>query len=433
MTPDIFTIALSCTVVAVALWASMAANPLFRKFTPWKDIETDEPTNEDDATDDNTNDTKANATDKSTDTDNETTDIADTPTSADSNAERASLSLQSLPKVSVLVVSNGTPGQMDAHIAAILAQDYPAGFEVIAVAAKGDSATEDVLKRHALSGKVYTTFVPGRSLFMSRSKIAVTIGVKAAHNEWVLVTDSRYAPVSDKWLATMASNCTDDATDYVLGYTNYTSEATAFERFERLREQAYVLRRAMRSTALCTKGANLMFRKSRFIDGDGYRGNLQYLQGEYDFLLNKHAERGNTTVESRPDAWLMEDAPSKTTWRNEHMSFINYRNSLNGIASYRLLHCLDTFFMHFNYLLSIASTTIAALTENWILLATSLSALLFTIVLRTVTLHRVSKRYCAEIPTWATIFLELRCFWSSALCKLRYIKADKNEFTSHKL
>ena len=191
MTPDIFTIALSCIVVAVALWASMAANPLFRKFTPWKDIETDEPTNEDDATDDNTNDTKANATDKSTDTDNETTDIADTPTSADSNAERASLSLQSLPKVSVLVVSNGTPGQMDAHIAAILAQDYPAGFEVIAVAAKGDSATEDVLKRHALSGKVYTTFVPGRSLFMSRSKLAVTIGVKAAHNEWVLVTDSR--------------------------------------------------------------------------------------------------------------------------------------------------------------------------------------------------------------------------------------------------
>ena len=396
---DNFTIILSCVVVAVALWAALPANPLFRRFTP------------------QTADDDSNADDDS--------DAAE--------ADTDSTSGKALPKVSVIVVSNGTPEQMDAHVAAILAQDYPAGFEVVAVIGKGDSATEDVLKRHALdTDRLYTTFVPGRSLFMSRAKLAVTIGVKAAHNEWVLVADSRYAPTSDKWIATMAENCTDGI-DNVMGYTNYSDEATDFQRFERLREQAYFMRRALRSSALCSRGANIMFRKSRFISGDGFRGNLQFIQGEYDFLLNKYAEEGNTAVEARPEAWLIEDAPSRATWRNEHMSFINYRHSLNGIGSYRLLHWLDTFFMHAAWLLSIGTTAVAAVMQNWVLLGAAVLALVLNAVLRTVMVSRTSRRYEAGVPTWKAVPLELRLFWSGVFCRIRYMATDKHEFTSHKL
>ena len=64
-------------------------------------------------------------------------------------------------------------------------------YEVVVVAVKGDSATEDVLKRYASNPHLYTTFVPGRSLFMSRAKLAFTIGVKAAHNEWIVPSSGR--------------------------------------------------------------------------------------------------------------------------------------------------------------------------------------------------------------------------------------------------
>ena len=400
ITIDNFTIILSCVVVAVALLAALPTNPLFRRFTPL-----------------------------TADDDSDTADSSPT-TESDGKEEHEG---NALPKVSVIVVSDGTPEQMDAHISAILTQDYPTGFEVVAVIAKGDSATEDVLKRHALNtDRLYTTFVPGHSLFMSRAKLAVTIGVKAAHNEWVLVTNSRYAPVSDKWIATMAANCAD-GTDNVAGYTNYTDEATDFQRFERLREQSYFMRRALRSSALCSIGANLMFRKSRFISGDGFRGNLQFIQGEYNFLLNKYAEDGNTAVEAHPEAWLIEDAPSRTTWRNEHMSFINYRHKLNGIGSYRLLHCLDTFFMHAAWLLAIATAAVAAITQNWVLLGAAVLAIVLTVVLRTVMVSRASRRYEAGVPTWKAVPLELRLFWSGVLCRIRYMATDKHEFTSHKL
>ena len=220
---DNFTIILSCAIIVVALLTSVLTNPFFRKFCEREMGNTDVA--------DNDGNEKETAGDK--------------------------------PKVSVVIISNGTAEQMDQHLPVLLTQDYAPGYEVVVVAVKGDSATEDVLKRYASNPHLYTTFVPGRSLFMSRAKLALTIGVKAAHNEWVLVADSRHVPQSDEWIKTMATHC-DDSTDMIMGYTGYDDTTTSYRRFERLREQTYFLRRAFRNEALCTKGANLMFRKRAF-------------------------------------------------------------------------------------------------------------------------------------------------------------------------
>ena len=321
---------------------------------------------------------------------------------------------------------------MDQHLPVLLTQDYAPGYEVVVVAVKGDSATEDVLKRYASNPHLYTTFVPGRSLFMSRAKLALTIGVKAAHNEWVLVADSRHVPQSDEWIKTMATHC-DNSTDMIMGYTGYDDTTTSYRRFERLREQTYFLRRAFRNEALCTKGANLMFRKSRFIQGDGYRGNLQYIQGEYDFLINKYGAQAATAVEIRPDAWLIEDKPSLTTWRNEHISFINYRSCLNGIASHRALHIADTLALHLTLLACIALIGLATLWHNWIVLGSAAAALILTFVLRAVLAGKVIRRFNADISAWKAPFMELRCFWTGLFYSVMYLMADKHGFTSHKL
>ncbi len=37
-------------------------------------------------------------------------------------------------------------------------------------------------------------------------KLALTVGIKAAGNDWLLLTDADCIPQSDKWIATMASN-----------------------------------------------------------------------------------------------------------------------------------------------------------------------------------------------------------------------------------
>lgn len=83
---------------------------------------------------------------------------------------------------------------------AFLSQDYPGNFKVIVVAWKSDSDDEDVLKRYSSDPHLYTTYIPDSSRYMSRKKLAITIGVKAAQTEWVIMTDITSRPDSGQWL-----------------------------------------------------------------------------------------------------------------------------------------------------------------------------------------------------------------------------------------
>ena len=409
MIVDNLTVIVSTILIISAIITTLVANPFFRLRPRHNDM----PCDDDNANDESTD----NADDESTDNANsESTDNEDTVG----------------PRLSVVVVSNGTAEQMDNHLSAILSQHYKPGFEVIVVAGHRDSETEDVLKRYQANAALYTTFVPQRSLFMSRGKLAMTIGAKAAHNEWVIITDSRYTPTSDHWLKAMATGCSDDK-DLVLGYSNYAAEAKPFYRFERLREQAYYLRMAYKGTAFCANAGNVMFRRDLFINNDGYRGNLQFIQGEYDFIVNKYAQKGNAAVITCPDAWMQEDAPSKNAWRIEKIGFINYRGSLRGINRYRALHMFDTFCLHANYIADIAFGSWAAISQNWIMLAAACVAFIGTLVARTIIANKMFKRFNTQLSAWRAIPYELRGFWHSLFYRIRYAYADKHVFSSHKL
>ena len=338
---------------------------------------------------------------------------------------------ESLPRVTVVVLSKGTSEQIEAHLPAILAQKYEPGFDVVVVASKGDSATDDVLKRLSAAPNLYKTFVPSESLFMSRGKLAVTIGVKASQNEWILLTDSRCCPASENWISTMVAHCHE--ADTIQGYVGYDEEAKPFYRFTRLREQLYILRRAARKKAVAATGANIMFRKSKFIAGDGFRGNLQYTLGEYDFIANKYSEQGHTAIETSPEARITEDAPTPFEWRGYRKGAISYRNHLAGIGSLRFIHWFDTLLLWLNYALIIGIGVAAGLLHQWIILGAASAALVLTIVLRTILGARAMKRYGAGVSAWSIVVYELRSLFATFGTRLAYMRADKNEFTSHKL
>ena len=113
-----------------------------------------------------------------------------------------------LPCLSVLLTVQDNARELEQHLPAMLTQDYPAGFEVIVVVGKGEDDTDDVLKKlSATYPNLYTTFIPDSSRYMSRKKLAVTLGVKAARHEWILMTEASCQPASDQWLKTMARHC----------------------------------------------------------------------------------------------------------------------------------------------------------------------------------------------------------------------------------
>ena len=376
---------ISCIIITVLLVVSVVANPFFRK------------------------------TDKA--------DDFDTPNSVNDS---------DMPRITVLVLANNNAQALDANLSIILTQDYAPGYEVIVVGEKGDLPTEAVVEQYAHRGHLYATYIPHRSLFMSKSKLAVALGVKAAHNEWIVMVNAECRPQSDVWLKTLASRMDSDA-NLVMGYSNYDSEARGYYRFARLRTMCYMLRRAVSSVAYRTNGTNIAFRRSEFIAQEGYRGNLQLVNGEYDFIINKYAQPGQTRVVTAEDAWIREDSPTSKQWHDRDICYAHIRKFLSRSTAPRTLFNFDMTMMYANYAALVASIVLSAVSQRWILLAVAALYLVLTIVLRSLIAHKVYVKFGEEIPAWRTVFYELSIVWRQLSTKIRYSRADQYDFTTHKL
>lgn len=348
-----------------------------------------------------------------------------------SEAPDASATTQYVP-VSIVISVHNAAEALQRNIEAWLSQDYPADYQLIVVADEGDSATDDIIKRYADNPHLYSTFVPNSSRYMSRKKLAITLGVKAARYDWVVLTEAFSRPASNKYLLTMARNF--DAThNLVIGYSQYDSHTQPYYRYERLRKSLYLLRTAQRGTAYRTNGTSVAFRKDEFIAQDGYRGNLESIRGEYDFLINKYAIKGATAVETAAEAWVVDDEPTQKAWRNKQLFYQHTRQLLKRSTPHRLLCITDHALMHVTFLSCTAAIVMGAATNNWILLGVAAFALLLTAILRISITRKAMARFHEEIPLWKLLPYELTTVWRGLALMIRYRRADKYDFTSHKL
>lgn len=342
-------------------------------------------------------------------------------------------SAKSLPPISVLITAHDNLPELERNLPMFLKQQYPAGYQVIVVCQSTDGETIDFLKRTAAENPhLYYTYIPESSRYMSRKKLQITLGVKAAKNEWILMTEPSCKPENDKWLMTMARNC-QEPNHLVLGYVGFDEETKGVRRFESIRKAFYLLRRAQHSYGYRTHMPNVAFRKSDFMREQGYQGNLELIRGEYDFLVNKYAQSGETSVELDSDAWLIHDEPSSKAWHNAHLYLQASRRSLSRVASMRTLMFFDHLLPHLSLIASIATLAYGIIIHDWILTGSAGFAFLLLFILRMIIANKAIKHFDDEISIIKLPFYEYGIVWRNLANKLRYWRADKNDFTSHKL
>ena len=341
-------------------------------------------------------------------------------------------SFKKWPRISILITAHDNALELDNHLPTLLSQDYPGIFEVIVVAEKGDGSTEDVLKRYLNNRLLYYTFIPDSSRYMSRKKLMITLGVKAARYEWILLTEASSTPLSDTWLKTFAKNMTSD-NNLVLGYSNYAQGAPSYYRFEQLRNACYCLNKAKNGIAYRTNSNNVAFRKEDFIGKDGYRGNLQFLRGEYDFLVNKYAKREKTAVETDIHAWVIDERPSKKAWRQQHANYLCVRQYLRRSKRFRLIYNFDSCMFHLNFIAILGALAFSIFTHRWILTGVASILLILTILIRSRMANFVFKRSKTNVSAWKTLPFEISILWKTIRYFIWYIRTDKTEFSSHKV
>jgi len=337
-----------------------------------------------------------------------------------------------LPRVTVLLVSNGDHVALDEHLPIYLTQDYAPGYDVVVVSEKADAETDNVLKRYANNERLYSTFVPESSRYMSKNKLAITLGVKAAKNDWIVLTDPRCKPMGSDWLSSLSQSLADHDS-IVLGYVNYSEESKPYHRFEQMHTALYLLRAAQRGEAYRTNCPLVAFKKKDFMENNGFLEHLRYSIGEYDFLVNKYGKLGNSEVAISPQTWLTEDPIHEKTWQNRQVYYEETKKHLEGGMGVRTLFLTDQMMLHLNYILEFAAMAFAGLTSRWVLLGVALLSLVITCLLRTLNGKRAMKEMGVDIPSWKVVPYEVSMLWRNMMTRLRYEYADKNDFISHKV
>ena len=337
------------------------------------------------------------------------------------------------PPVSILITAHDNLAELERNLPMFLRQQYAADYQVIVVCQSTDGETQDFLKRLAAENPhLYYTYIPESSRYMSRKKLQITLGVKAAKHEWIILTEPNCRPSNDKWLQTMARQC-QDPNHLVLGYVALDEETKSVRRFDSIRKAYYVLRRAQQTYGYRSHMPNVAFRKSDFMKEQGYQGNLEYVRGEYDFLVNKYAHCGDTATELDCDAWLIREAPSSKSWHNAHLYLQASRKSLERAGSMRTLMFFDHLMPHLSLIATLAVAAYSILMKNWILTGCAGFSFLLLFIVRMLIANKAIKHFDDGIAMLKLPFFEYGIIWRNLATKLRYWRADKNDFTSHKL
>lgn len=334
--------------------------------------------------------------------------------------------------VSIVIPILEDAPELAATVEMMLQQEYAAPFRVILVADKGNALVERLSAENKDNKHMYCTFVPNSSRYMSRKKLTLTLGIKAADTDWVVILEPTCTPLSTKWLAALAPSLATD-NRLVVGYTALEEDTRTSWRYQQLRSSFYILTRTLRGKAYRHAGGFVGMRKTDFMKRDGFSGNLNLLHGEYDYLVNKFGDDMATTVALHPETHTLTKAPTKKEWINKQLYFWETRKYLQGGWFSRFLFNIDNIMLYLNYIVAILCLVYGVIEERWLIGSVASANTLLTVLLRILFAHKAIKVFNVELPAWRVIGFELMVPWRKIRSYFKYLKTDKYEFTSHKL
>ena len=202
------------------------------------------------------------------------------------------------PPVSVIVCARNEGENLRKYLPKILEQDYP-DFEVIVV---NDCSEDDTLMILAELEQTYTnlrhTSIEVDRKFTHGKKLAVTIGLKSAKNEHIVLTDADCYPASNHWLADMMAAYAEN-TEIVLGYGGYEARKGLLNkiiRFDTISIAMQYLGLAKAKHPYMGVGRNMSYTRSIFFSKNGFQSHYHLMSGDDDLFVNERATKRNTRI-----------------------------------------------------------------------------------------------------------------------------------------
>ena len=208
-----------------------------------------------------------------------------------------------LPSLSVIVYCKDSARALERMLPEVLAQKFDAPFEVIVANDGRNGDAEDVVKLLSCHHRnLRMTYVPDDAHALSRKKLAVTLGIKAARYDYVVLTDANVRIESHDWLCGIARHFARGkevviATSYPVG----ERRLHGMGRYNMLADKATYLSSAISGKPYRATECNMAFRRKLFFGNNGFTSSVELHHGIDDIFLSGIVSADNYAVElSKP-------------------------------------------------------------------------------------------------------------------------------------
>ena len=124
--------------------------------------------------------------------------------------------------VSILVAARNEERNLQSLIPLLAAQNYPK-FEIIIVNDRSTDDTQDLLRGMMnIYPQLRTVTIRYTPEHVTAKKYALTLGIKVAKYDIILLTDADCTPASENWIRMMSTPLMDDRKMFTLGHGAYT-------------------------------------------------------------------------------------------------------------------------------------------------------------------------------------------------------------------
>ncbi len=213
--------------------------------------------------------------------------------------KRAEVRLKKHIPLSVIICAKNEAENLQKNLPSILEQDY-SNFEIVLVNDSSSDETLEVMKRFKeLHDNIKIVDAKPIEAFWGNKKYALTLGIKASKNNFLVFTDADCRPNSNKWLQYMSSKFSNQKA-IVLGYGAYAKKRfsllNSLIRFETVVTALQYFSYANLGLPYMGVGRNMAYRKELFFNNSGFNGHMAIKSGDDDLFINEVADKGNTTI-----------------------------------------------------------------------------------------------------------------------------------------
>lgn len=222
--------------------------------------------------------------------------------------------------VSIVICAKNEEQNLKQNIPVILNQQYP-DFEVIVV---NDGSTDNSIDVLAEFKQNYSNFnytsIDENENFYHGKKLALTVGIKAAKSDLLILTDADCRPKSNKWIQKVANNFTEGI-NLVLGYGGYDLRKGFLNKLiqdDTLAIAMQYLGFAASGLPYMGVGRNIAYRKSFFINNNGFASHASIISGDDDLFVNEVATKTNTRITIDEESHTLSISKEKfSDWLNQ--------------------------------------------------------------------------------------------------------------------